>query len=375
MDPQSQNLGNQAALHSMEKSSQSRSQKKIIVIISLLTILCLVFLIFVLIIPTSQKQISTNPQSPYSSSDTNPVTITTTNPSGGIIAPTSIIINQSILFSAVRGTGNTAQSVLLLSPTGKATVLNASSDPSGFQGGYNATFSPDLKKIAFVTLKGTSLLAIMNSDGNGKQVVSRLAGQKLMPSWSPDGQKILYMLRKIDTGSGIVQLDLNTKTETLLPNTQNAQSASWLPDNSGYSFINLEQTSDGTKVRNHLMVFKNNTVSEIKALYNGSVIDNIGSPSYSPSGKQVAFTRDSDNQIYLMGNDGNNVQILTTQTAAKPIFSCPSWSADGSYILADEIDQTTNKEFISKITVVNGTISQLPITGYSRANCPRVARY
>jgi TolB protein len=263
--------------------------------------------------------------------------------------------------------------VFLVSPSGQINLLTPPSDASGFHSSLNATFSPDLKKIAFVTVKDNqTVIAMMDANGSNKHVISHSPGPKLMPSWSPDGKNILYVLSTKD--GGVVDIDLSSGKETVIPTSAIApQTPAWFSDGSGFSFVNIEGNLD-TGFHYHLEVFKNNTSSEIKISYKGSLIDDFYNPVFSPDGKNIVFSRAADLQLYIADSDGKNVRILTTPGTENANFSCPSWSPDGSYIVTQENDKTSNKESIAKIQQ-NGKLTRLSIAGFTRINCPRIARY
>ena len=54
-------------------------------------------------------------------------------------------------------------------------------------------FSPDGKKIAFITSRSGSLqIWLMNTDGSDQHQLTFSSGTNYFPTWSPDGSRIAF---------------------------------------------------------------------------------------------------------------------------------------------------------------------------------------
>jgi TolB protein len=86
----------------------------------------------------------------------------------------------------------------------------------GLGSSYNPKFSPDGKKLAFVSNKsGNFDIFICNSDGTGVKQLTNSSGNSVEFDWFPDGKKIVYEDMK-DNVSSINVIDIETgKTENL----------------------------------------------------------------------------------------------------------------------------------------------------------------
>jgi Tol biopolymer transport system component len=244
------------------------------------------------------------------------------------------------------------------------------------QGAINPTFSPDKSQVAFSAFRDgqTSAIFVVKTDGSALHQVSQMNGTKYMPSWSPDGKKLIYALRVPGSG-GLVEIDLSASKETKVAGDfVKTDTPQWLTDGSGFSYVGIDIDAQGNITARHLMIYKNNRASEIKLNYNGSQISDMVDPTFSGDGKKIVFTRQSDNAVYTAGSDGSSVAKLTPDGSGS-VFSCPSWSADGSTVLTGESLKSSNKEYVTLLSSGSGTSTHWSNGDFFKMNCPRMARY
>lgn len=188
------------------------------------------------------------------------------------------------------------------------------------------SWSPDGKKIAYCIFKsvGSSqkgarifapdAISIMDSDGTNKQNIAN----GWYPTWL-DGQHMVFLSNR----SGIICATNIDSSDTKEYLTHLA--SYYLPDN--YPTLSVSpngqlvafDSHDFTGKRDIYLISLGNT--DIVKL-TGNISENCYSPTWSPDGKEIAFTLESDGNtdIYIMNADGSNPTLLIKDG----MF--PSWS-------------------------------------------------
>jgi Tol biopolymer transport system component len=96
--------------------------------------------------------------------------------------------------------------------------------------GANPTWSPDGKKLAFVSVTAArnAEIAIANADGSGRRELTRTAAAEAAPAWSPDGRYIAFERGR--ERSTIVVVDAQTGAERwTIRRPYGVRSPSWRP--------------------------------------------------------------------------------------------------------------------------------------------------
>ena len=233
--------------------------------------------------------------------------------------------------------------VIIEFPSGKKRII-----PREITIGWKPSFSPDGKKIVF---QGSyDILYMINADGTGleeffnfRRIAKYASWDEVpgarAPSWSPDGKKIAFI-----SGTGELYItDVNNPyafkkilTDIRLANLQPA----WSPDSRKIAVVTERWALTTAKVwgedypawffAGHILIV-NTDGTGVKELIPGS------SPAWSPDGKRIAY-RAYGSYWIIDADDENGLSkkfIFSTET---PIIKSgvsvpPCWSPDGKYLI------------------------------------------
>ena len=181
------------------------------------------------------------------------------------------------------------------------------------------SWSPDGSKLAFIgwTSETRDLYVIDIDGGNLTQLTDTPTGDEWSPSWSPDGSKIIYYLRPTDGNREIRVIDAEGGNPTrLTTGGSNDLQPSFSPDGERILF-----TSDRSGISDvHVM---NANGSGITRLTSKPEFD--GRPSWSHDGDRIVFysLRDGNREIYIISASGTNLTRVTDNEASD---STPRWA-------------------------------------------------
>jgi len=173
-----------------------------------------------------------------------------------------------------------------------------------------------------------SSIVTMNANGTKKKVVYKAVdGSAFAPSWSPDGEWIVFGFGSFLQGrrsnpAKIMKVRRDgTEAQELTAGMPNAGFPSWSPSGEEIVFRSWGPDAMGLRILN----LKDHTT---RVLTNGG--DNL--PYWSPDGSRILFTRKQDENfdIYTIKPDGTDVRRMTDFPAND---AHAVWSQDGKYIM------------------------------------------
>lgn len=168
---------------------------------------------------------------------------------------------------------------------------------------------------------------VANADGSDAQSITPQPNRSYIPSWSPDGEHIVYTYFEDGTSSGAeiytIKYDGSGRTR-LTNNSTSDDQASWSPDGSKIVFTSLR---DGNA---EIYIMDANGDNQTRLTTNTSA---ELSPMFSPDGSKIIFSsnRDGNSEIYVMDANGSNQTNVTS--AASSDESDAGWSPDGTQIV------------------------------------------
>ena len=191
------------------------------------------------------------------------------------------------------------------------------------------SWSPDGSKIAFTRIYRTqnyrNELWLMNADGSNQHYIGVVG---FAAKWSPDGTKFIFT----NTGdwgppgfkgSDIKICDTNgTNVQQITHTTGDEWYPSWSPDGNSILF---GYSSEGNYASNEIFKMNSDTTAR-QQLTTNNCYD--CSPRWSPDGSRICYASDNSAyqhwEIYVMNNDGSNI-IRVTNTPSNATAINPVW--------------------------------------------------
>ena len=200
---------------------------------------------------------------------------------------------------------------------------------------------------------------VIEADGSNMVQLTSGPDWDNSPSWSPDGNQIVFHRAFFEDDSYIVTIDVDGSNETpLTAGSTKEGSPSWSPDGANIGYV----TEHGQLA---LMAPDGSNRREIVA--NHAVGGLLGGMSWSPDSSQIAYTRDLGEctGIVLINADGTDERRISYLPGDS---SQPAWSPDGELLLfANAIVRGLSKIYI--VSVHGGSRDGL------EEGCAQVERY
>ena len=200
---------------------------------------------------------------------------------------------------------------------------------------------------------------VVEADGSNMAQLTSGPEWDNSPSWSPDGNRIVFQRAFTEGGSQIVTIDVDGSNETpLTAGSTEEYVPSWSPDGANIGYV----TEYGQLA---LMAPDGSNRREIVASH--AVGGILGGMSWSPDSSQIAYTRDLGECIGIVlinadGTDERRISHLPGDSRQ------PAWSPDGELLL-----------FVNTIARGTGQIYIVSAHGGSRdgleEGCAQVERY
>lgn len=207
-------------------------------------------------------------------------------------------------------------------------------------------WSPDGRYLAFVSDKmpraavfsvvypaqseASSQLYIADADGSNPRLITQGPGLRSHPAWSPDGQKLVFVLGTPNQGGDIYSVNIDGSNLVNLTNSDGVGDYAypeWSPDGSRIAYQSIQNSNweiftmnpDGSDPIQLTRITGREFVSSIQA-------------TWSPDSQRIVFASDRSGSwdIYMMNRDGSGVNPLTQD---KFTDSMPDWSPDGRLLV------------------------------------------
>ena len=194
--------------------------------------------------------------------------------------------------------------------------------------GRSPAYSPNGRRIVFVSSFKQSDLWLMRSDGSHKQRLTRTAGiDETDPAWSPDGKEIVFAVTRPAAQQGIWIVEADGTQRRQLTTGADAD-PSWSPDGSEIAF---DRRDAATQIFNIFVVpAAGGTPTDLSTDPGVSDLQ----PDWSPDGSRILFSSDRPDtfqlDLWTMNPYGSDVHRVTN-TPGRDEHD-PAWSPDGRWI-------------------------------------------
>jgi Tol biopolymer transport system component len=198
-------------------------------------------------------------------------------------------------------------------------------------GASSLRWSPDGRTIAYLSRHGKHRdLLVIDADGSDKRRLSHDAGGFFI-RWSPDGDRILF---ETEHGLSIINAD-GSGARSLTRDDADYESPSWSPDGQSIVFASTPPRRSGRADPNSGIYLMNADGTGRRRLTPPS--ERFDSPTWSPGGDRIAFVRSRLDRsklaiytdIFVIDADGTDQRRLTHGTG---MFRGAVWSPDGETI-------------------------------------------
>jgi TolB protein len=248
---------------------------------------------------------------------------------------TSFLAGTTILLEigAVPDNPSEGSTFSIFRATAEATEIVVDTDNESYSNNCG-DISDDGEMIAFTSnrdFNGASTFShseiySARADGSRQRRLTDTEADEVMPRWSPDGERIVFMASEEPDDPSTYEIFImdadGDNLEQLTDNNDADRYPSWSPDG---ELIIFHSDSDGdyelytmTPDGENLEQLTDNDWFDFRAMY-------------SPDGEQIVFTTDEDGQydLYLMDADGGNIEQLTDDNNDE---SAALWSPDGTML-------------------------------------------
>ena len=206
-------------------------------------------------------------------------------------------------------------------------------------------------QIAFSSTRDGNLeIYVMDADGNNQIRLTNHPEHDYQPSWSPDGRRIAFVSVRNGGNRQIYVMDSNGKNVKLLTNGSLGSYPAWSPDGQTIAYNGSEKDNWVEDVHSGIFLIAPDGSNRRKLAGDIPVSDT--EPAWSPDSQRIAFVswrEDWTGDIGVMDADGRNSKRLTHTPVNE---SHPTWSPDGSKIAFTTV---LEEDFVLSVMDADGT--------------------
>ena len=237
---------------------------------------------------------------------------------------------------------------------GNYTVLQQVSNPAGSQTfmaevmvvALPTPAPPPTGKIAFVSDRdGNNEIYVMNSDGSDAVNLTNNPSNDRHPSWSPDGQRLVFASRRSENSFDIYLVDIESPAVTQLTHTGSDNRPAWSPVGGPIAFVSERS---GNK---DIMIMNADGSAQLQLTSSGA---NEDQPTWSSDGGHIAYVTDADGPRHIAVVSVADGAVINTIRSDNGENFLPSWLNDPTRSLLLFTSTRFGDEDIFVVNPLNG---------------------
>jgi TolB protein len=238
-------------------------------------------------------------------------------------------------------------------------VLVALTLPAG--GGATVPGPNGLIVFRAVTDNGSSQLFTITPDGTGQRQITHLAGDAVLPHWSPESNRIVFELDTANSCANVVTMNRNGGGLRILP-LANGDLCEGSPTFSADGHRIYYDGFDG----NREAIFSMKTNGNDRRLVSNCEGTGVTDPEVSPDGTMISFTcflPDGPGALFDANIDGSGLRQLTP--FSDEVGSKSDWSPDSQRIMfITTVGEGTPDAQINTWTIARDGSDRQAVTDY-----------
>lgn len=190
------------------------------------------------------------------------------------------------------------------------------------------SWSPDGQKIVFAHVSEPVDLwsiVVMNADGSDQQVIASESFPIISPAWSPDGKTIAYGNGRDGPPDIWLMSASGSNPRRLTSSDTTDLTAEWSPDGQRIALLRFLYGGE-------TFIIDVDGSNEVRLSHDDPPIPEGGAPSWEPSGRRIAVPKGLSN-VWLHTVDDPSAPVpLVSGSTVSGFGGNPAWSPDGSLI-------------------------------------------